>query len=329
MALQHQSTRNAMINSRSIIQNNEAVGEFLKALKNDKRQYKTLTKSEERSMIDKYLAEGNEDELRKLLVMHNIRLVFSIAKKYCKDTRDFDNMMAKGLFGLTVAANRFNLFEYVTVKIPIGTEPVLVRNPAYRYNSSSDVPKMIKKVDPETGDVVMKQTFEKRIWINPETCKPDYIKFSTYANPWVFKYIVDEFERKSIIIDNNSISIDDDVKIKNSTDNNQTMENYIDGMLSPDYSKPKTVMDSISNREAEEFYRNLGDYVKNTNELTAIERQIIVDTFYNKKKVREISEEISMNPQSVLLCKKSALEKIKNYIQKNFDVNSHYDLEFS
>lgn len=318
-----------MINSRNIIQNNEAVGIFLENLKKDKRQYKTLTKVEERDMINKYLAENQEDELRKLLVMHNIRLVFSIAKKYCKDTRDFDNMMAKGLFGLTVAANRFNLFEPLTVKIQIGTEPVMVDNPAYKPDSPGDTPKMIKKVDPETGDIVTKPVFEKRIWINPETCKPDYIKFSTYANPWVFKYIVDEFERKSIIIDNNSISIDDDVKIRNSTDNNQTMENYIDGMLSPDYSRPKTVMDVISNKEAQEFYKNLDEYVKNTNELTAIERQIVVDTFYNRKKVREISAETSMNPQSVLLCKKSALEKIKNHIQKKYDINSHYDLEFS
>lgn len=318
-----------MINSRSMIQNNEAVGEFLKALKSDRRQYKTLTKVEERSMIDKYLADGNEDELRKLLVMHNIRLVFSIAKKYCKDTRDFDNMMAKGLYGLTVAANRFNLFEPVTVKIPLGTEPVMVKNPACKPESPPEVPRMIKKVDPETGEVVMRQVFEKRVWINPETCKPDYIKFSTYANSWVFKYVVDEFERKSIVIDNNSISIDDDVKIRNSTDNNQTMENYIDGMLSPEYSKPVTVLGNISNREAEEFYANLGEYVRTTNELTAIEKQIIVDTFYNRKKIREISEETSMNPQSVLLCKKSALEKIRNYVQKNFDLNSHYDLEFS
>ncbi len=318
-----------MINSRSIIQNNEAVGEFLKNLKNDKRQYKTLTKAEERAMIDKHLAEDNEDELRKLLVMHNIRMVFSIAKKYCKDTRDFDNMMAKGLYGLTVAANRFNLFEPVTVKIQVGVESVMVANPDHKPDSPENVPEMIKKTDPDTGDVVTKPVFEKRVWINPETCKPEYIKFSTYANPWVFKYIVDEFERKSIIIDNNSISIDDDVKIKNSTDNNQTMENYIDGMLSPDYSRPKTVMDVISNKEAQDFYRNLGEYVKNTNELTAIERQIVVDTFYNRKKVREISAEISMNPQSVLLCKKSALEKIRNYIKKNFDLNSHRDLEFS
>lgn len=318
-----------MINSRSIIQNNEAVGEFLKNLKNDKRQYKTLTKAEERAMIDKHLAEDNEDELRKLLVMHNIRMVFSIAKKYCKDTRDFDNMMAKGLYGLTVAANRFNLFEPVTVKVQVGVEPVMVANPDCKPDSPENVPEMIKKVDPDTGGVVTKPVFEKRVWINPETCKPEYIKFSTYANPWVFKYIVDEFERKSIIIDNNSISIDDDVKIKNSTDNNQTMENYIDGMLSPDYSRPKTVMDVISNKEAQDFYRNLGEYVKNTNELTAIERQIVVDTFYNRKKVREISAEISMNPQSVLLCKKSALEKIRNYIKKNFDLNSHRDLEFS
>ena len=298
------------------IRNNECVGEFLKTLKKSKTQYKTLNKKEERELINKYLTENKEDELRKLLILHNIRLVFSIAKKYCKNTVDFDNMFSKGLYGLTIAANRFNFFELVKAKIQIGLKPVMEKtNPKKQ------------KINEETGELVFKPIYEKRIWINPLTCKTEYIKFSTYANPWVFKYIVDEFEHKSILIDNNSISIDDDVRIKNSTDNNQTMENYIDSMVSPDYNKPKTVMETISDNETSVFYKNIGEYIKNTNELTAIEKQIIVDTFYNNKKVDDISRSMSLDKQNIMLSKKNAFEKIKTYLSNNFKISSFKDIE--
>lgn len=304
-----------MINSLGIIQNNTCITDFIRQLKSNKVQYKTLTKVEERAMIEKYVAEGREDELRKLLAMHNIRMVFSIAKHYCKETRDFDNMVSKGLFGLVFAANTFNLFEPIKIKIEIGT--AVVRNKKYPYNPI---------IDPETGLEKTEPIFFERIKINPQTGKPEYVKFCTYANSWIFKWVMDEFNDRSIYIDKNSISIDDKVKIKNSFDNNQTMENYVDSMISPDYNAPKNASDKIINNDVVSFYDKIGDFVSNTNELTSMEKTVIKETFYNHRKTREIVDITGETAQKIIMAKKKALMKIKKHLSRKYNIKKSEDL---
>lgn len=53
--------------------------------------------------------------------MHNIRLVFNIAKKYKGKTDDFDNMVQNGYLGLMQAVNRFDIdkgIKFVTYAYP-------------------------------------------------------------------------------------------------------------------------------------------------------------------------------------------------------------------
>jgi DNA-directed RNA polymerase specialized sigma subunit len=304
-----------MINNQGIIQNNSCITEFLRKLKSDKVQYKTLNKKEERAMIEKYVAENNEDELRKLLAMHNIRLVFSIAKRYCKRTRDFDNMVAKGLFGLVYAANTFRLFEPIKIKIQIGTS--IVRNKKYPYNPI---------IDPETGLEKTEPIYYEKIKINSTTGKPDYVKFCTHANSWIFKYVMDEFNDSSIKIDNNSISVNDKVKIKNSSDNNQTMENYINNLVSLDHKAPKTSEQTIYDNDMGNFYGKINEFVQQTNELTSIEKKIIIDTYYNHKKTKDIAEEVELSAQNIVIAKKRALKKIKKFLTNRYNVSNMLEI---
>ena len=58
-------------------------------------------------MIAKY--KGNREKLNELLVMHNIKFVFTVAKKYMSKTRDFDGLVQEGLKGLAEAAARFDI----------------------------------------------------------------------------------------------------------------------------------------------------------------------------------------------------------------------------
>ena len=304
-----------MINSQGIIQNNACVTDFIKKLKNSKIQYKTLSKKEERKIIEKYFSEDREDELIELLIMHNIRLVFSIAKRYCKETCDFDDMVAKGMYGLVFAANTFNLFEPITYKKQIGIRKV--RNEEYPYNPI---------IDPETGLEKEEPIYERVVKINPKTNKPEFIKFCTYANNWIFKYIMEEFNDRSIIIDKNSVSIDDKVKIKNSYDNNQTMENYVDELISLDYKPPKTTESNIIDNDLTNFYNTIGEFVSTTNELTSIEKSVVLETFYNHKKTKEIATDLGESSQRIITAKKRALLKLKKCISKNFNISTLGDI---
>ena len=90
-----------------VIAGNHNTTLLLNQLKAAKDQYPNLSKDEERAMIKKY--KKNRKELNKLLFMHNIKLVFNMAKKYMSKTNDFDSLVQDGMIGLGEAVNRFDI----------------------------------------------------------------------------------------------------------------------------------------------------------------------------------------------------------------------------
>ena len=90
-----------------VIAGNQNITLLLNQLKAAKDQYPNLSKDEERAMIKKY--KKNRKELNRLLFMHNIKLVFNMAKKYMSKTNDFDGLVQDGMIGLGEAVNRFDI----------------------------------------------------------------------------------------------------------------------------------------------------------------------------------------------------------------------------
>ena len=58
-------------------------------------------------MIEEH--RNNREEISRLLILHNTRLVFWVAKKYYSKTNDFDELLAKGFYGLVEAAGKFDI----------------------------------------------------------------------------------------------------------------------------------------------------------------------------------------------------------------------------
>jgi hypothetical protein len=224
-------------------------------------------------------------------------------------------MVAKGLYGLVFAANNFDFYKPITIKQKVGYK--IVRNSKFPYNPI---------IDENTGLIKIKPVYNETIKINPYTGKPEYVKFCTYANNWIFKYVMDEFNDRSINIDNNAISIDDKVKIRNSFDNNQTMENYVESMISPDYQTAPSSNETIVNNDLVSFYDRINEFINTTNELTAIEKKVMTETFYNYKKTKDIAEDIGETSQKVIITKKKALKKIKKYLSKTYNIKNIKDL---
>lgn len=90
-----------------IIKNNQNTTKLINELKKSSKQYKCLSKTEERELIETY--RNDRDKLNHLLFMHNIRTVFNIAKSYISKTNDFDSLVQNGMVGLSVACQRFDL----------------------------------------------------------------------------------------------------------------------------------------------------------------------------------------------------------------------------
>ena len=70
--------------------------------------------------------------------MHNIRLVFNIAKNYKSITTDFDNIVQDGMLGLAIAADRFNIdrkIKFITFATPWIKKKILENS----YSRSSKI----------------------------------------------------------------------------------------------------------------------------------------------------------------------------------------------
>lgn len=94
-----------MVNS--IIKGNQNTTRLIAELKKAAQQYPTLSKEEEDKLIEDY--KNDRQKLNDMLFMHNVRIVFKIAKKYMSKTDDFDSMIQDGMLGLAIAASNFDI----------------------------------------------------------------------------------------------------------------------------------------------------------------------------------------------------------------------------
>ena len=161
-----------MINS--IIKGNQNTTKLIAELKKAASQYPTLSKDEEAKMIEDN--KHDREKLNDLLFMHNIRIVFNIAKKYMSKTDDFDSMVQDGMLGLAIAANNFDIergTKFITYAMPWIKKKVLERfylreNEITKRSVSLNAPmSYVSKVnDNDSGDL--------------ENYVNDYIDPSTY-----------------------------------------------------------------------------------------------------------------------------------------------------
>lgn len=84
------------------IRNNRNATMLANQLKKQNEDYRELTKEEERAMIEQN--RNNREKLNELLVNHNIKMVYSLAKNYSAKVDDFDNLIQDGMRGLSEAA---------------------------------------------------------------------------------------------------------------------------------------------------------------------------------------------------------------------------------
>lgn len=93
------------------IHGNKNTTKLINQLKQARTQYPCLTKKQEDELIEKY--KDNREELNRLLFMHNVKIVFSMASKYVSKFRDLDTVVQDGFMGLGEAVKRFDLSKKI------------------------------------------------------------------------------------------------------------------------------------------------------------------------------------------------------------------------
>ena len=237
---------------------------LLNQLKASKDQYPNLSKDEERAMIKKY--KKNRKELNRLLFMHNIKLVFNMAKKYMSKTNDFDGLVQDGMIGLGEAVNRFD----------------------------------IKK----------------------------NIKFCTYAYIWIKKYMTMNFYGKQVEIDKRSMSLDMPslCTSRSSGGNDVTLENYVNEYIEPTCNSVKTISEELSANEQKEICKSLMDELEQDNSLSATDKAMFIDMFYNREKTRDIADKYGVTPADVNNVKGLVLSKFRDILNHTMNITSYSQL---
>ena len=250
--------------SGQVIAGNQNTTLLLNQLKAAKDQYPSHSKDEERAMIKKY--KKNRKELNKLLFMHNIKLVFNMAKKYMSKTNDFDSLVQDGMIGLGEAVNRFD----------------------------------IKK----------------------------NIKFCTYAYIWIKKYMTMNFYGKQVEIDKRSMSLDMPslCTSRSSGGNDVTLENYVNEYIEPTCNSVKTISEELSANEQKEICKSLMDELEQDNSLSATDKAMFIDMFYNREKTRDIADKYGVTPADVNNVKGLVLSKFRDILNHTMNITSYSQL---
>ena len=132
----------------SIIKGNQNTTKLINELKKDASKYEPLSKKQEEELIEKY--KDNREKLNHELFMHNIRLVFNLAKKYMSKTEDFDAMIQDGMLGLATATERFDTsrkIKFITYATPWIKKKILERF----YCKANEISKRSVSLDSPMG----------------------------------------------------------------------------------------------------------------------------------------------------------------------------------
>ncbi len=107
--------------------------------------------------------------------MHNIRIVFNIAKKYMSRTDDFDSMVQDGMLGLSIAVNNFDItrgVKFITYATPWIKKKVLERfyikeNEIVKHSVSMSAPSSCSKANDSDSSCLEDYVND---YIDPSSC---------------------------------------------------------------------------------------------------------------------------------------------------------------
>lgn len=134
--------------------NNEMETNLINLYLNDLKQYKLLDRNEEIELIRR-IKEENDEEAKQIMLVSNLRLVVSVAKKHLGQGLPLIDMISEGNFGLMKAVEKFELDKEVkfstyavwwirqSIKKSIINKSRDIRIPTYKYEKISKINKIV------------------------------------------------------------------------------------------------------------------------------------------------------------------------------------------
>ena len=158
---------------------------------------------------------------------------------------------------------------------------------------------------------------------------PAYVKFSTFAMPWINKMILERFYKKNVEVERNSISMSTPAAITSSKSDGRetaTLEDYIQEYIEPSCFNQKTLTNQLSAQEQSSVCKGLYRILEEDSSLSATDRAIFTDMFTTNSTREILSRKYRVPKKYVDELRFKTLKKLKKVLENEYHIHSFGDL---
>lgn len=158
---------------------------------------------------------------------------------------------------------------------------------------------------------------------------PAYVKFTTFAMPWINKKILERFYKKNVEVERNSISMSTPTAVNTSKSDgrdNSTLEDCVQEYVDPSCWSEKTLTHQLSAEEQMQICKDLYKLLEKDTSLSVTDRAIFTDMFYNGASRELVSRKYRVPKTEVDILRDKILKKFKLVLENNYHIHSFSDL---
>ena len=274
------------MSSQMQIKGNQNATRLISYLKNAKDQYPPLDYHGERAIIEANAYD--RDNLERLLFLHNIKLVFSMCKKYKYRVKDFDDTIHSAFLGLLKATERFDPWQQAI--------DYKTKEPKFEENGDPSFVKFATYAGQWIKKMILEQFYKKNV----------------------------EVENLSVSL--NAPSLGSSSSSKTDGRETATLEDFIQDHIYPLVQPPKSVSSQLSSNEQTKICKELFTKLEDDPTLSATDRAIFTDYVYNGESDNVCSKKYRCTKNEVKNLVSRILKKMKTSLETDYHIHSYYDL---
>lgn len=151
------------------------------------------------------------------------------------------------------------------------------------------------------------------------------IKFCTYANIWVHKYLSMPYWTAQFRLDRKTVSLNAPAGDCDSASPDDTLENCVQDLLDPSFQSPSAVSveNEISACEQRDICDDMYRMMEGDSSLSATDKAVFTDLFARKEKTSCVSEKYNISQSAVSEIKRKILGKMREWMARKYNVSSY------
>jgi len=153
------------------------------------------------------------------------------------------------------------------------------------------------------------------------------IKFCTYANTWVHKYLSMPYYTAQFKLDTKTVSMNAPTQSHDGDGADETLENCIQNIMdSSAWKEDFSVESQISAIERAEICDDLYGWMDSDTSLSATDKAVFREIFVDREKTRDIAERHKMDASDVAEIKHRILGMCKARLERKYAITSYADI---